>query len=115
MPEKCPSTPRPLTRFSSRAIASDVLETLLLEQSSFGHHNHVAGVQRNIAFQVLAGLVGAVIDQEDVFAWTAFAPNLNASLGGIGPKPASERNRLHQGGLLPHDLGPPPTHYACDD
>ena len=41
---------------------------ILLEQASFGHHDHVASTQFDIAFEVLASLIGPVVEYKNRLA-----------------------------------------------
>src|SRR5258705_13812564 len=99
------STPRPLGSSSSRGIASGCASSyLLLEQSSFWDHDDVAGVQDDIPLEVLSGLVGAVVEHENVLAGPTTSPDHDAPLGREGAEAPRERNRLHQCGLLAPDV-----------
>src|SRR5437868_289979 len=100
-----PSTPRSLGSSSSRRIASRCTSNyLLLKQASFWNHDDVAGVQGDIAFEVLTGLVSAVVEHENVLARPTPPPHHDAALGRKRPKAPGKRNRLHQGGWLAHDI-----------
>ena len=82
---------------------------------AFRHHDDVAGVQRDIAFQVLSGLIGAIVEHEDVFAGRAASPHHDAPFGGKGTKTARERNGLHQRGFLANDIRAWPHDFAGDE
>src|SRR5438105_690894 len=114
--EPCPSTPRSLGSSSSRRIASGCTSNyLLLKQASFGDHDDVASVQRDIAFKILTGLVSAVVEHENVLARPATPSDHDAPLGRKGPKAPGERNRLHQCGWLADHIRARSEDLASDE
>src|ERR1700704_3303707 len=98
------STPRPLGSSSSRRIASGCASIyLLLKQAPFWDHDDVAGVQGDIPLKVLSGLIGPVVENENVPAGPPTSPDHDAPLGRERAEASRQRNRLHQCGFLTHD------------
>src|SRR5262249_35806642 len=87
-----------------------------LKQVLFRDHDHVASSQGDIAFEILAGLVGRIIEHVDglIAAWTP-AADLDAILRGIGTDTTRESNRLHQRRRLANDIRARPNYFACDE
>src|SRR5262249_38130008 len=76
-----------------------------LKQAPFRDHDHVASSQGDIAFEILAGLVGRIIEHINglIAAWTA-APDLDAVLCSVGANATGKCNRLHQRRWLANDI-----------
>ena len=97
------------------AFASDGLNQSKIEQTSFWDHDHVSRAQRDVAFEVVAGFVGLVIEHKDRFvAARHAASDLDAAFCSIGTHTAGKSNRLHQGRRLPDDVGSGPDDLAGD-
>src|SRR6266851_9304203 len=110
------STPRPLGSSSSRRIASGCASSyLLLEQASFWDHDDVAGVQGDIPLKVLSGLVGPVVEHENVLTRPTTTPDHDAPLGRAGTEAPRKRNRLHQCCFLAHDVRARPQNLPGDE
>src|SRR5215831_9691485 len=86
----------------------------LLKQSPFWHHDHVASVQTDIAFEILSGLIGPIIKHENVLAGRTAPPNHDAPLGGERTKAPCQRNGLHQRGGLSNNVGSRSQHLPGD-
>src|SRR6266849_83461 len=116
MRRRVPGSSTPLGSSSSRRIASGCASSyLLLKQASFWDHDDVAGVQGDIPLKVLSGLVGPVVEHENVLAGPTTTPDHDAPLGRKGPKATRKRNRLHQSGFLAHHVRPRPQDLPGDE